>query len=83
MADRAETIYELFVQTVYGFVKGDGQQVMTQCVDTCLSQIEFYREQVLACDDPSTLVLENKAQLFDVKTMIRLLQDCAGDLDSK
>lgn len=71
------------MQTIYGFIKVRGEQLINNCVDACLTQIEFYREQVLACDDPATLELQNKPQLIDVKLMLRLLQDCAGDADSK
>ena len=38
---------------------------------------------MLACDDPATIELQNKPQLIDVKLILRLLQDCAGDVDSK
>ena len=83
LAERIDTIYELFVQTIYNFVRADGTQLMNHVVDACLAQIEFYREQVLASDDLPSLELENKAQLYDVKILLRLLQDCAGDHDSK
>lgn len=91
LTEKCETIYDLFVSSMCLQITSteQGQRVMDAVIQQAIQQIRLYRLEFLSNQELATslqsetrkgkvVALKNHQEMFRVKSLIRMLNDCSG-----